>query len=254
MKVLLSPAKNLREDYNSKLREAPQPHFIADSERLVKKLSKLSAKGISKLMKVSPALGELNHERYQSWSQPLSKETSTEALFLFNGEVYRGLDAPSFNKNDIEAAEERLRILSGLYGLLKPKDLVHPYRLEMGTSFKVTPKVSNLYKFWGDKITDYLLEDMKADEPLVNLASNEYAKAINFNKISQPVISCHFKEKRDNGEIKMIGTFAKLARGYMARYIVQNKLDKAEDLKGFNTEGYKFNKKLSSQDTYTFVR
>jgi len=254
MKILLSPAKNLNFEGASTIKDAAQPFFIGESERLVKKLSKLSARGISKLMNVSPALGQLNHERYQSWSAPLTEKNSKPALFLFNGEVYRGMEASSFSKADISSAQKRLRILSGLYGILKPKDLVHPYRLEMGASFKVTPKMSNLYKFWGDRIAENLLDEMTPEEPLVNLASNEYSKAVNFKILENPRVDCHFKEKRDNGEIKMIGTFAKLARGFMARYVVKNKIDKLEDLKDFNTEGYKFNKKLSTDEIYTFIR
>ena len=254
MKVLLSPAKNLNTEALHSIKDAAQPLFLDESERLVKKLSKLSPRGISKLMKISPALAELNHERYQTWSRPFTEENAVPALYLFNGEVYRGLDAATLTKTDIKSAQERIRILSGLYGILKPKDLVHPYRLEMGSSFKFTPKVSNLYKFWGDKLTEYLMKEMKPDEPVINLASNEYAKSIQFKSIDNPIISCHFKELRENGEIKMIGTFAKLARGFMARYIIKNKIKDAEDLKGFNTEGYKYMPKLSSEDTYTFVR
>jgi len=254
MKILLSPAKNLNFEGAPSIKNADQPQFIEDSERLVKKLSKLSARGISKMMHVSPALGQLNHERYQSWSVPFTEENSKPALFLFNGEVYRGMEASSFSKKDIESAQERLRILSGLYGLLKPKDLVHPYRLEMGASFKVTPKLTNLYKFWGDRITENLLAELEEGEAVVNLASNEYAKVINFKMINQPVVSCQFKEKRDNGEIKMIGTFAKLARGYMARYIIQNKIEKLKDLKTFKQDGYAYNKSLSTEESYVFVR
>lgn len=254
MKILISPAKNLNFENGASVKGAAQPDFIDDSARLVKKLSKLSARGISKLMNVSPALGQLNHERYQNWSAPFTEDNAKPALFLFNGEVYRGMEASTFSKADIASAQKRLRILSGLYGILKPKDLVHPYRLEMGASFKVTPKVTNLYKFWGDRITQHLLSEMEEKEVLVNLASNEYAKAIKFDLIPNPIINCHFKERRENGEIKMIGAFAKLARGYMARYIIQNKVDKAQDLKGFKTEGYKYNKALSDEATFVFVR
>jgi len=254
MKILLSPAKNLNFDGAPTIKGATQPQFIEESERLVKKLSKLSAKGISKMMKVSPALGELNHERYQNWSVPFTEKNARPALFLFNGEVYRGMEASSFSKKDIESAQSRLRILSGLYGLLKPKDYVHPYRLEMGASFKVTPKLTSLYKFWGNTITENLISELADGEAVVNLASAEYAKAINFKMIDNPVVSCHFKEKRENGEIKMIGTFAKLARGYMARYIIQHQINDLEDLKSFNIDGYKYKKALSSQNMYVFVR
>ncbi len=252
MKILLSPAKSLDFD-NAKIYEPTTiPRLIVNSEYLVNKLQKLSAKQIKKLMSVSDEIAALNFERFYNWNFPFN-DTARSALFVFTGEAYRGLDANSFSENDLECAQDKLRILSGLYGLLKPSDLILPYRLEMGTSLKVTPKITNLYKYWGTKITDALKEELSPNEVVVNLASNEYSKAVDFKKIKNEVINCAFKEER-NGEFKAIMTFAKRARGTMSRFIIQNNLEDKSELKAFDLDGYSYNNQLSSENEYVFTR
>jgi len=253
MKVILSPAKALNFEGAPQLKNTTIPVHIENSEYLINKLRKLSKRKIGKLMNISPALVELNFDRYQSWELPFTQENSKAALYVFNGEAYRGLDAASFKAADVKSANDRLRILSGLYGLLKPSDLIQPYRLEMGTSLKVTPKLTNLYKYWGDTITNQLNSELNDDDILVNVASKEYFKSIDFNKLKAKVITCHFKENR-NGEYKAIMTFAKNARGKMARFIIKNKLNKAEELRAFNEDGYYFNNDLSNDKDFVFTR
>lgn len=253
MKVILSPAKALNFEEAPSLKNSTTPVFIENSEYLINKLKKFSKRKIGKLMNISNALAELNFERYHNWQLPFTDENSKPSLYIFNGEAYRGLDAKSLKQADIKSANSRLRILSGLYGLLKPSDLIQPYRLEMGTSLKVTPKVTNLYKYWGDKITDQLNLEMEEGEVLVNVASKEYFKSINFKKLKAKVITCQFKENK-NGEYKMIQTFVKNARGKMTRFIIKNKLNNEEELMAFDLDGYMFNNKLSSETDFVFTR
>lgn len=253
MKVILSPAKALNFEDAPQIKNPSIPVHIENSEYLIRKLRKLSKRKIGKLMNISPALVELNFDRYQNWEVPFTEENSKAAIYVFNGEAYRGLDAASFKAADLKSAESRLRILSGLYGLLKPSNLIQPYRLEMGTSLKVTPKQTNLYKYWGDTITKQLNSEMDEDEVLVNVASKEYFKSIDFSMLKAKVITCHFKENR-NGEYKAIMTFAKNARGKMARFIIKNKLNEADDLRAFNEDGYHFNNDLSNDKDFVFTR
>jgi len=253
MKVILSPAKALSFENAPTLKNWTIPVHIENSAYLVNKLKKLSQRKIGKLMSISDALVELNYERYHSWEIPFTEENAKPALYVFNGEAYRGLDSKSFKAKDIKSANERLRILSGLYGLLKPSDLIQAYRLEMGTSLKLTPKITNLYKYWGDKITDQLNAEMADDEILVNVASKEYFKSINLKKLKAKVITCHFKEKR-NDKYRAIMTFAKNARGKMAGFIIKNKLNEAEELRAFDEDGYQFNNHLSTEVDYIFTR
>jgi len=254
MKLIISPAKSLNFDDVPATGDPCFPEFLPESERLVKKLQKVSRKGIAKLMSVSTAIADLNYERFQEWQTPFTEDNSKPALMVFSGEVYRGMNARSFSKKEIAVAGDKLLILSGLYGLLKSTDFIQPYRLEMGTRFKVTPKVTNLYKFWGDKITDAVNEELaKDDGVLVNLASNEYFKSIDSKKIKGRIITCHFKDFK-NGEYKALMTYAKLARGLMCRYVITNNITDVEHLKGFDLEGYVFNPKLSTEDELTFTR
>ena len=205
-------------------------------------------------MSISSELSQLNYERYQSWSLPFTKENSNHALAVFTGEVYRGINAADFSEKELSLAQNKLRIISGLYGLLKPKDLIQPYRLEMGTRFAVTPKTKNLYQFWGSKITDALNEELAEDDGvLINLASNEYFKAIKSKDIKGRIITCSFKDAK-NGEYKMIMTFAKQARGYMTRFIIKNNLKQVEEIKAFDDNGYVFSPKMSSENEFTFTR
>ena len=253
MKIILSPAKNLKETTELKYTSLNQPAFMEQSSYLIKKLQKLSKKKIGDLMKISPALSDLNHSRYHSWENEANAKNAIPALEIFNGEVYRGLEAHTFSKTDLKSAQERLRILSGLYGILKPNDLVQAYRLEMGTRLEITSKIKGLYKYWDDKLTNALNEELKENEPVVNLASKEYFSVLDFKALKGPVITCLFKEFRD-GKYKFIQTFGKQARGKMTQFIIKNKLNKVEDLKAFDLDNYKFAPKQSSENEFVFVR
>jgi len=252
MKLVLSPAKSL--DYETKVttNTITEACFLTEAERLNKLLKKKSAKSLSKLMKISDNLGRLNYERNQDWQLPFTKENARQAVYAFNGDVYRGLDVYTLPKNKLDKLESTVRIISGLYGLLKPLDLIQPYRLEMGTKLPVG-KNKNLYEFWKKKVTQKLNEELEDDELFVNLASNEYFKAIDVKALKVPVITINFKEFK-NGEYKNIAIFAKLARGLMARYIIDTNAKTIEDLKGFNYEGYGFSDALSSDNVLIFVR
>lgn len=252
MKIILSPAKSLDFENAKTYGDASIPDFIDQSNYLIGKLKKLSPKKIKNLMNVSDDIAQLNYDRFQNWEYPFGEEAK-QALFVFTGEAYRGLDANTLTNKEIERANEKLRILSGLYGLLKPLDLMLPYRLEMGTSFKVTPKVTNLYKYWGTQLADHLQQEMEPDEVLVNVASNEYSKALQLSGWKKKVVTCSFKEEK-NGEYKAIMTFAKRARGLMTRFIIQENIQKVEHLKGFDLENYTFNAGLSNEEEFVFTR
>lgn len=218
------------------------------TNKLIQMLQKKSAKDLGKLMKLSPNLSELNFERYQNFSVAEQKA----AALAFNGEVYAGLNAEGWNSKDKEYANQTVRILSGLYGIIGPYDEIKPYRLEMGTSLKVGAKKS-LYEFWGDDITNILLNELSSDEAIVNLASNEYAKSVNWKLINNPIVEPVFKEFK-NGDFKTIMVYAKKARGFMADYIVRNKINDLEQLKGFDAEGYAFNEQLTKGNKWVFTR
>lgn len=252
MKLVLSPAKSL--DFESKLptTKTSESCFLNESERLNKLLKKKSARSLSKLMSISPALGELNYERNQEWQLPFTKDNARQAIYAFSGDVYRGLDAYTIPKDKIEKVQDTVRIISGLYGVLKPLDLMQPYRLEMGTKFPVG-KNKNLYEFWKQKITQTLNDELEEGELFLNLASNEYFKAIDVKALKVPVVTATFKDFK-NGEYKTIMTFAKLARGYMTRYIIDTNANTIDDLKGFNYEGYGFSEAMSSQTELVFIR
>lgn len=252
MLVLLSPAKKLNEKKQS-VENCTHPIFVEDAEKLIHSLKKYSPKKIGELMKLSPVLAELNVERYQSWDVDHQENVNPAAL-MFNGEVYAGLNALSFSEREKDKAQNHLRILSGLYGLLKPYDLVHPYRLEMGTKLK-NGRNKNLYEFWGDKIVDEvnLITAKHKEELIVNLASNEYFKSINKKKLNAKIITPVFKDF-NNGQYKTVMVYAKKARGFMASYIIKNKIENVNDLIGFDTEGYCFNKEASAENELVFYR
>ncbi len=254
MIILLSPAKSLEFDFDSSEHQTTTPVLLDRADKLAQKLKKYSAKKIGTLMSLSPALSDLNYQRYQDWAVPFN-DTAKPALLAFRGDVYRGMGAQTFSKKDLDFAQNHLRILSGLYGVLKPLDLMLPYRLEMGTRMKVTPKVTNLYKYWGDVITDELNKDLEASGSnlIVNVASNEYFKAVNTKKLNGELINCAFKDNK-NGEYKAIMTFAKLARGYMSRYLVKNKITDLDGVKAFAEEGYVLNRDLSDGNDLVFTR
>ena len=251
--ILLSPAKSL--DYNQSIPNKPfisQPIFIKESEKLVKKLRKFSSKKLEKLFHVSSEIASLNYERFQQWEQPLEeKELIKPCIEVFNGEAYKGLNSSSLTKEELEYAQEHLRILSGLYGILKPLDLMFPYRLEMGTKWEIDSKNKNLYAFWTEKIT----KQLKAEKPnfIINVASNEYFKAIDFKKLGIKTIIPVFKDFK-HGEYKVIMMYAKHARGAMARFCIQNKISDVEQIKLFNADGYTYNDLLSNENEWVFTR
>ena len=252
MKLVLSPAKSL--DFETKLPTSKTTEclFLQEAERLNKLLKKKSAKSLSKLMHISDALGQLNYERNQEWEIPFTEDNARPAMYAFNGDVYRGLDAYTIDTKKLDKVENTVRILSGLYGLLKPLDLVQPYRLEMGTKMTVG-KNKNLYDFWRKKITQALNDELEDDELFLNLASNEYFKAIDTKALKVPVVNIVFKEFK-NGNYKIIAIFAKLARGLMTRYIIETDAKTIEDVKGFNYDNYRFSEELSSKYELVFTR
>ena len=252
MKLVLSPAKSL--NFDSKLPTAitTEACFLNESLRLNKLLKKKSARSLSKLMSISNNLGQLNYERNQSWQLPFTEENARQAIYAFSGDVYRGLDAYNISKEKLDKLQESVRIISGLYGLLKPMDLMQPYRLEMGTKFPVG-KNKNLYEFWRKKITQSLNDELEDSELFLNLASNEYFKAIDTKALKVPVTTALFKDFK-NGEYKMIMTFAKMARGYMTRYIIDTNAKTIDDIKGFNYEGYSFSESMSTETELVFIR
>ncbi|WP_460218086.1 peroxide stress protein YaaA [Psychroserpens sp. MEBiC05023] len=252
MKLVLSPAKSL--DFDSKLptTKTTEACFLKQSERLNKLLKKKSARSLSKLMKISDNLGQLNYQRNQEWTLPFTKDNARPAVYAFSGDVYRGLDAYTIDANKLDKLQDSVRIISGLYGILKPLDLMQPYRLEMGTKFPVGKK-KNLYEFWKKQVTEALNAELEEDEVFLNLASNEYFKAIDTKALKVPVVTANFKDFK-NGEYKTIMTFAKLARGYMTRYVIDTNAKTIEDIKGFNYESYRFSDELSNDTELVFTR
>jgi len=254
MLVVISPAKSLDYETPVKIRKFTQADFLEDSAQLISQLRNLSPAQVSSLMSISPNLGELNQTRFKSWHTPFTKNNARQALFAFKGDVYIGLDAYALSSADISFAQNHLRILSGLYGLLRPLDLIQPYRLEMGTSLN-NSQGSSLYQFWGNKITDTLNQELAANrEPiLVNLASNEYFKSVKTKQLNAQIISPVFKDFH-NGQYKIISFFAKKARGLMSAYIIKNRLKKAEDLLQFDVDGYRYSEKDSTVHAPVFLR
>jgi hypothetical protein len=252
MKIVISPAKTL--DYETPLliEDYTLPIFTEETDKLNAILKKKSPDKLSDLMSISAALANLNHERNQIRTTDYTTDNARQAIFAFKGDVYVGLDAYSLSIDQVFQLQEKLRILSGLYGLLKPLDLMQPYRLEMGTKLKVGTK-ENLYQFWEKKITESLNEELKEDEPFVNLASNEYFNAVKTDLLKVPVITPVFKDFV-NGKLKIVSFHAKKARGMMVRYIVDKNLENVEDLKTFNYGRYEFDDKQSSENELVFVR
>jgi len=253
MKIVISPAKSL--DFESKLpiSKFTQPIFINEAELLNAKMSSKSKDTISKLMSISDKLAELNYFRYKNFSVPFTDENSRPAIYSFSGDVYVGLDVYSLAENKIELMQNSLRILSGMYGLLKPLDLMQPYRLEMGTKLTIN-RNKNLYEFWGNSITEALNKDLKDRELFLNLASQEYFKVIKPKNLKVPIISPVFKDYK-NGKLKIISFFAKKARGSMVRYILDNNVETLEGLKGFNVDGYGYSEEFTSHENEpVFIR
>ena len=252
MKIVISPAKSLNLDKELPTQLHTESSFLKQAETIQKTLKKLKPKQLMELMHISEKLGDLNWQRNQDWQTPFTNENARPAVFTFDGEVYTGLDVYSLPIEKLDVLQDELRILSGLYGLLKPLDLMQAYRLEMGTSIKIGTK-KNLYEFWKKTITDTLNSEFENDELFVNLASNEYFSAVDVKKLKVPVITPEFKDYKD-GKLKMISFFAKKARGMMVRYIIDTNAETIEDLKGFNYEGYAFDSNLSEGNKLVFTR
>lgn len=254
MLALISPAKKLdfESDWNTKAHT--QPEFSEQTQDLVDTLKEFSQSKIQDLMSLSDKLGALNHDRYQRYGAPFTPDNARPAILAFRGDTYTGLDADTLDEDDLSFAQGNLGILSGLYGLLRPLDLMQAYRLEMGTKLS-NARGEDLYDFWGDLITDACnsrLADHK-DKSVISLASNEYIKGIKPKNLSGDFITCHFKELKA-GEPKTIGLFAKRARGAMARYMIQNRIETPENLKSFDADGYGFVESLSDAQNYVFLR
>lgn len=252
MIIVLSPAKKLDFDTTAPVNEFTNLKDIEKSTELIKELRKCKPKEISELMKLSPELTELNVARYKQFKTPFTLKNAKQAMFAFKGDTYVGLDADTLKESDINYAQKHLRILSGLYGLVSPLDLVQPYRLEMGTKFPCNGK-KNLYEFWRETITSQLNEVLKNQKVLINCASNEYFKAVDKKKLQAKIITPEFREKKGD-DYKMISFFAKKARGMMARYIIQNKVESPKGILDFDLDGYKYNKILSTELSPVFTR
>ncbi|TRO65547.1 peroxide stress protein YaaA [Christiangramia sabulilitoris] len=253
MKIVVSPAKTL--DYESKLptNRGTQPEFLETAAKLNRKLARQSKKEISDLMSISNKLADLNYSRYQEFEEEHDKKNSRPAMYAFNGDVYTGLDAYTIPTDKIDKVQDTLRILSGMYGILRPLDLIQPYRLEMGTSIGIERK-DNLYEVWKKKVTEYLNNELKDDELFLNLASNEYFKAVDTKKLKVPVIAPVFKDFK-NGKLKIISFFAKKARGSMVRYIIDKDCKTLDDVKGFDYDGYRFSEEHTEKENEpTFIR
>jgi hypothetical protein len=254
MLVVVSPAKNL--DYDSLLttQKHSQPALLDHSQILIDRCKKLSPANISSLMGISDKLAGLNAARFGEWQQPFTTDNARPALLAFNGDVYTGIDAKTLSEQDFDYAQQHLRILSGLYGLLKPLDLMQAYRLEMGSKLD-NERGANLYQFWGDIITEALNTALaeQGGNILVNLASNEYFKSVKKKSFTGDIITPAFKDWK-NGQYKIISFFAKKARGLMARYIIENQINQPEDLKGFDVAGYQFSGEFSQGNEWVFTR
>lgn len=254
MLIVISPAKTLDFDSKPVTKVHTVPQFLDNSQDLITELRELSPPEVSRLMGISAKLGDLNFGRYLNWHTPFTPANAKQALLAFKGDVYNGLQAETFNSQDFKFAQRHLRILSGLYGVLRPLDLMQPYRLEMGARLR-NKGGANLYEFWGDKITSAINKQLKKNksEYLVNLASNEYFKAVRPKQLKADVLTPVFKDYK-NGQYKLISFFAKKARGSMSAYIVKNKITAVDDIKAFDVDGYGFDKKRSSEKEFVFTR
>ena len=254
MLIVLSPSKTLDPDVSADPGICTQPDYLKESRQLVRCLRELSAEDIAELMSVSMKIAHLNFDRYRRWKTPFTSRNARPAALTFRGDVYTGLGVDDFNQEDIDFTQKHLRILSGLYGLLRPLDLIQPYRLEMGTRLG-TPRGSNLYQFWGQRITEGLRDTaLKQKDPvLINLASREYFKAVSPEGLGTQVITPVFKERKGR-QYRVIGLFAKKARGMMTRYIIKNRLTKADGITRFADGGYRYSPEMSTGTEWVFAR
>ncbi|MBV5313896.1 MAG: peroxide stress protein YaaA [Prolixibacteraceae bacterium] len=254
MIIVISPAKSLYDHSPIQLDKFSEAVFIPEAEKIVSVMKKKKPAVLADLMGISPKLAELNYQRFQAWSVPFTPDNSWQAVLMFNGDVYQGLKAETFSISEFETAQRQLRILSGVYGLLKPLDLIQAYRLEMGTNVSIARK-KNLYEFWKTKITTKLNQELEesGQKILINLASNEYFSAVDTKKLKARIITPAFKEHK-NGQYQMVSFFAKRARGLMSRFIIQNQINDPEEMKAFDLEGYYFNNQLSKENDWVFTR
>mgnify|MGYP003327045834 CR=1 FL=1 len=254
MLITLSPAKTLNFEPQSILKDSTTPTFLKESRKIIKEMRTYDTAGLEVLMGTSTAIAETNVKRFKDWKTPFTSKNAKQAVLAFKGQVYDGLKAWEMNKQDLQTSQRYLRILSGLYGLLKPLDLMQAYRLEMGTKVSIAGS-KNLYDFWGDQITEEINRDLNeyGYNTLVNLASNEYFKVVKKKNVQARIITPNFKEERDGG-YKMITFYAKVARGLMTRFIIENALDDPEMIKTFDVDGYRFNPKLSTENEWIFTR
>ena len=254
MLMVISPAKTLDYDTPPVIEQSTQPRFVEHSVELIEVLREKSPQDIAKLMSLSDKLASLNVARYGSWERESTPQNAKQALLAFKGDVYTGLNAEDFSTDDFAFAQQHLRMLSGLYGLLRPLDLMQPYRLEMGTKL-ANPRGKDLYTFWGERISQWLNEDLEAqgDQVLLNLASQEYFGAVKLKALNARVIDTVFKDQK-NGQYKIISFYAKKARGLMARYVIKERLQDPEGLKDFNLDGYRFDAASSSENQLVFLR
>ena len=252
MKILLSPAKSLDFKSQPPTKKNSFLCFEKEAEFLNSILKRKSPKDLSDLMGVSSKIADLNYERNHNWSLPFNSKNARQAVYAFSGDVYRGLDAYSIDTKKVDFMQSTVRIISGLYGLIKPLDLIQPYRLEMGTKLSFDNN-RNLYDYWKEKITNQLNSELSKNEPVLNLASNEYFKALDTKVIKSDVYSANFKQLKD-GDYKTIAIFSKRARGMMTRYVIENNITDISSLKSFNYEGYVYHENLSSEKELIFSR
>lgn len=254
MIIVISPAKTLDFETPPTTDQFTLPEFLDDSAALIDQLRTLAPDQIGKLMSISPKLATLNSNRYFDWCRPFTPENAKQTVLAFKGDVYTGLEAESLNASELTFAQDHLRILSGLYGVLRPLDLMQAYRLEMGTALK-NQRGKNLYEFWGNKITEAITRDLKKQKSniLINLASNEYFRSVKATELNTDIITPVFKDQK-NGVYKIISFYAKKARGLMSRYIIQNKLTNPDDIKTFDFAGYRFDANSSNDREWVFIR
>ncbi|MCC9071329.1 peroxide stress protein YaaA [Flavobacterium sp. F-65] len=252
MKIVISPAKSLNFEKELPTSQYTEASLLKEARQVHKILKQKKPSELSELMHISDKLAQLNWERNQEWKTPFTPENARPAIFTFDGDVYTGLDAYTIPVEKLDVLQDKLRILSGLYGILKPLDLIQAYRLEMGTKLPIG-EAKNLYEFWKETVTKTLNKELKKDELFVNLASNEYFSAVDVKTLKVPVITPDFKDYKD-GKLKIISFFAKKARGMMVRYIIDTNAETIDDLKGFNYEGYQFDANLSKGNHLVFTR
>jgi len=254
MLITLSPSKGQDFEQPAPIKKHSKPVNLKDSELLVKELKKIKAGELQSLMSISENIAKLNVDRYKTFQTPFTAKNAKQAIFAFKGDVYSGIDIGSYDEKDFEYAQDHLRILSGLYGCLRPLDLIQPYRLEMKTQLN-NPRGENLYRFWGEEITERLNKELKKQrEPvLVNLASNEYFKSVKAKRLNGRLLNINFKETK-NGKTRVVAIFAKRARGMMTDFIIRNRIENPQGLKNFRQGGYRFSKALSDDKQWTFER